>query len=288
MFSGLGPSPLASGPIRRQGAVHEVVIHRRVGLARGRGQQRGACRVGLERLAALDADAGQHRQHGGVLRLRRLDGDRVGEEMEIAHIECRQRLPRFRVAIDITRRGLRSVGQRVGLQQLAVGDGVGECALADGDRAQGDVDEHGLRRHDEIAIRGLGVVARRQEQILAAFAGIVAGAANVGERHFPRVDGAAEEHGLVRGGRHLQHHRSLPEIEDGAHVRRLVVGREELVPRLQHLREVDDVTEVRIEIALQRGPDRGHAHGRHPPDGELDGAAMDGAIVERCGVEEFG
>ena len=63
-------------------------------------------------------------------------------------------------------------------------------------------------------------------------------------------------------------------------VRRLVVGGEELVPRLHDLREVDDVAEVGIEIALQRGPDRGHAHGRHSPDGQLDGASMDGAVVE--------
>ena len=60
------------------------------------------------------------------------------------------------------------------------------------------------------------------------------------------------------------------------------------MPGLHDFREEHDVAEVRIEIALQRGPDRGHAHGRHPPDGELDGAAMDGAIVERRGVEEFG
>ena len=60
------------------------------------------------------------------------------------------------------------------------------------------------------------------------------------------------------------------------------------MPGLHHLREVDDVAEVGIEIALQRGPDGGHADRGHSPDDELDGPPVNGAVVERCGVEQFG
>ena len=130
--------------------------------------------------------------------------------------------------------------------------GVGECASRTRDRTQPDVDEVRLRRHNEIAGRRCAAEARREEEIFAALAGIVAARADVGQRHFPGVDGAAEERHLAGRRWHLQHHRPAAEVEEGQDVRRLVVRGQELVPGLHHLREVDDVAEVGIEIALQR------------------------------------
>jgi hypothetical protein len=76
---GLGGQPVPVRPVRHEGLVDEVVVHGRRAVLHGLGQQLGPFALGLERRAWLDADAGQHPDHGCVLGLGRLLVDHLGQ-----------------------------------------------------------------------------------------------------------------------------------------------------------------------------------------------------------------
>ena len=60
------------------------------------------------------------------------------------------------------------------------------------------------------------------------------------------------------------------------YVRRLVVGGQELVPRFEGLREIDDLIEVGAD-PREAFSDTSHGHRGHAPDSSFDGAALDGS-----------
>ena len=138
----------------------------------------------------------------------------------------------------------------------------------------------GARRQRDVTVRHLLFVARRQDEVLAAFALVHAGGADVFDRRLPGVVDAAGDRVFLIRRRDLQHHRpdvlGVVERED---VDRVGIGRERLVLPRQRPRPVDDLVEVAAAL-LRRIEHELRVDRRHAPDDGLDGAAMQATFGE--------
>ena len=154
--------------------------------------------------------------------------------------------------------------------------------MSENDGSEGRVDEVRRRRNDDVAVSAGAGMSRRQEQILAALAGVVAARPDIDERHLPTINRAAEQGDFAACGRDLENHWPAAQIEHGEHVGRLIVGGQEFVPRFQRLREVHDLVKVRTN-SREALSDAHHRHRRHAPDRRFDSATFDGAARKVVG-----
>ena len=138
-------------------------------------------------------------------------------------------------------------------------------------------------QHDIAFGNGAGV-ARRQQQILAAFAGISPGWAGVLQRHLPDVDDVAVERSVVAGRRNLQHDRSgILGVEERHEIDRVRIGRERLVVPVERTRPVDDLVHLAGRLGEHLLQHQVVIDRRHAPVHGLDRAALDGAAGKVIG-----
>ena len=117
------------------------------------------------------------------------------------------------------------------------------------ERAAEPHDAVGPGAGDEIpAFRQRAVVARRHDQVLAAFAAVGTGHSDVDDPAEPVVVDGAE-----KLGRRLQDHGALGEIEDAHDVDRVRVGRQEQRLGIHQLGEDEDLVVLDPDVPMPLG-----------------------------------
>ena len=140
----------------------------------------------------------------------------------------------------------------------------------------------------DIALGNGAGVARRQDQILAAFARVGAGGTRVLQRHLPNVDDVAVERSVVARRRNLEHDRSgILGVEERHEVDRVRIGRERLVVPVERARPIDDLVHLARSLGEHLLQHQVVIDGRHAPVDGLDGAALDRALGELVGHQRL-
>ena len=181
-------------------------------------------------------------------------------------------------------RRARRLGQRIDPGAPAIGHGLGDVGIAAAAQvgAQQGVAGIGVRPQRDVARGNRALVARRQDQVLAARPLVHAGGADILERGLPAVVDAAGDRALA-GGRDLQDDRAdILGVVEGQDVDRVGVGRQRLVLPGQRARPVDDLVELHPGAAHGLGQ-KLEVHRGHAPDDGLHRTARDGAARDLRG-----
>ena len=143
----------------------------------------------------------------------------------------------------------------------------------------------GHRWQDDVAWRRRAVVARRQDQILAALAFVRSGRTDVCQRRLPGIhDGAGD--GAVTCRRDLQHHRAdILGVEERLQIDHVRVRRERLDLPVRQARPVHDLVGLALGAANHRLKHQVEIDRGHVPVDCLDCTPFDGAAGELLGRE---
>lgn len=134
-----------------------------------------------------------------------LFGDELGQVLEVAQVDRVDRVQRLSRCVDEDhRRGRVLARERIHPDLLVRGHGGSGVAVGRPEGAQGQPGAVGLWRHDEVAIRHVGVLAGREQEVRAAGAAIGTGGADILDLAHPHVVEDPEH-----TGRHLDHRRPV-------------------------------------------------------------------------------
>ncbi|MNO86441.1 hypothetical protein D3C76_778370 [compost metagenome] len=265
------------------GLARPGVTFHQVGMsfAGGGFEQLLALGIGLELDALADIQSLELAHHAQVTWLHRFFGDHPRDRVEETCIEWRDAVVHLIGHVQVTVGGRRlGAGQRIHLETLEVIDATGKVRRAGGlgDDPQQAVIVEGGALHRYIACGHLALVARGQQHIARTLALVLAETADVDQRNGPGIQQAAIQ-SRTGGGRDVDHHRAVLEVDEQHHVDRRMVWRGGLVFPVRGPGPVHHIVVLRpgvTEIGLAHGVEIGQGHA---PDYRLDSAALKHAGV---------